>query len=67
MPEELAGAAEVAEMLGISRQAVHKLSKGADFPEPVARLKAGAIWERDVIATWAGERGRVVHAAAPEA
>lgn len=57
---ELVGTAEIAEMLGVSRQRVHELSKARDFPEPVALLGAGNIWQRDDIVEWARATGRVI-------
>lgn len=52
---ELAGTAEVAAILGVSPQQVHRLAQRADFPEPVAELNAGRIWLMDDIKIWARE------------
>lgn len=49
---DLAGAAEVADMLGVSRQQVDRLSQRADFPNPVATLKGGRIWRTRDIERW---------------
>jgi hypothetical protein len=39
---DLVGVAEVAELLGVSRQRVHQLIREqAGFPDPVAHLRAG--------------------------
>jgi hypothetical protein len=43
---ELAGAAEVATMLGISRQRLHALRDRHEFPAPVATLAAGPVWRK---------------------
>ena len=43
---ELVGVAEIAQMFGVSRQRVSKISQEDDFPEPIAILKAGRIWRR---------------------
>lgn len=57
---ELVGLTEIAELLGISRQRVHKLSQEASgFPEPFARLSAGLIWLRADIEEWARDTGRI--------
>jgi ATP-dependent Clp protease ATP-binding subunit ClpC len=49
----LVGVAEMAEMLGVSRQRVNQLASSyADFPEPEAELAAGRIWTRDDIESW---------------
>ena len=56
---ELMGVAEIAELLGVSRQRVHQLSKAPEFPAPIAELSAGAIWEREAVETWARKTGRL--------
>jgi chromosome partitioning protein len=51
---ELVGASEVAEMLGLSKQTlVNWRNRDATFPEPVADLKSGPVWQRDQIIAWA--------------
>lgn len=59
MTEHLMGAAEVAKLLGVSRVRVHQIA-AADptFPDPVAELAAGRIWEREAIEEWARQRGK---------
>ncbi len=53
MTLDLVGAAEVAEMLGVSRQHVSTLVRSKhDFPEPTAELAAGRIWRRQAVAEW---------------
>jgi predicted DNA-binding transcriptional regulator AlpA len=54
--EQLVGAAEVAEILGVSRQRVTQLTSRPDFPAPVAVLAMGKVWTRDDVQTWADER-----------
>ena len=39
-------------MLEVSRQRVHELAGRPDFPEPLARLAAGAVWDRAQVAQW---------------
>ena len=56
----LVGTAEIADLLGVSRQRVHQLVSRADFPKPIAVLSAGAIWERKVIEEWAERTGRTL-------
>ncbi|MEJ7831740.1 MAG: AlpA family phage regulatory protein [Nocardioides sp.] len=58
MKRELVGVAEVAKLLGISRARVGQLAKTANFPEPVARLAAGPVWESADIQKWARQTGR---------
>lgn len=49
----LVGLTEVAELLGVSRQRAHQLTRTPipKFPKPLARLASGPVWtRRDVIA-----------------
>jgi predicted DNA-binding transcriptional regulator AlpA len=55
----LVGAQEIAEMLGISRQRLTQLASRADFPEPVAELAQGRVWETAAIREWARKTGRL--------
>jgi predicted DNA-binding transcriptional regulator AlpA len=55
----LMGTTEIAKLLGVSRQRVGQLAQGGTFPEPVARLAAGPIWESADIERWARETGRI--------
>lgn len=48
----LAGVAEAAEVLGVSRQQVHRLAQRPDFPEPVAHLQSGRVWLLDEVEEW---------------
>lgn len=54
--EQLVGAAEVAEILGVSRQRVTQLTSRDDFPTPAAVLAMGKVWLRDDVQQWADER-----------
>lgn len=60
MSEELVGVAEIAAMLGVSRQRVDQLAAAEDFPPPLAELAAGRIWARAAVEEWmAGEPARL--------
>ncbi|MEX0665557.1 MAG: DNA-binding protein [Acidimicrobiia bacterium] len=51
---ELVGVAEIADLLGVTRQRVHQLmTEQANFPEPVADLAAGKIWLKEDVVAWA--------------
>lgn len=51
---ELLGMSEVAELLGVTRQAVSNWrSRRKDFPEPTADLRSGPIWIRSAVVQWA--------------
>lgn len=51
----LVGLTEIAERLGVSRQRVDQLRRRPDFPEPVAKLSAGLIWESRDVEAWIAE------------
>lgn len=60
MPDELAGIAEIAEMLGLSRQRVYQLlAEHEDFPEPIGEISAGRVWDRADIERWGQMTGRL--------
>jgi len=44
-----AGISEVAKILGVTRQRAHQLAQTAGFPQPLAMLAAGPIWNRHAI------------------
>lgn len=46
------GMAEIADLLGVSRQRAHKITQRDDFPAPVAKLAAGTIWKRGDVERW---------------
>jgi hypothetical protein len=53
--EKVVGLAEIAELLDVSKDSVLNYAKRADFPEPLARLAAGPVWERRKIEKWAAK------------
>lgn len=53
---ELMGAAEIKELLGVSRQRVQQLIRRPDFPRPIASLAMGKVWRREDVLRWARER-----------
>jgi hypothetical protein len=58
--DQLVGAAEIADRLGLSvPQTVHDWRRRhADFPRPVAVLKMGMVWNWPDISKWAAQTGR---------
>ena len=57
---ELVGIAEIAELLGVTRQRVDAIVRThAGFPKPVADLRAGRIWRRKDVELWARREGRI--------
>jgi predicted DNA-binding transcriptional regulator AlpA len=58
--ESLVGTAEVAEMLGVSRQRVDQLTRtDEDFPEPLTTGRY-RVWRRQDIVEWARATGREI-------
>lgn len=51
-PLDLMGAAEIARLLGVSRQRVQQLVRSPGFPEPVATLDMGKVWAATDIRQW---------------
>jgi len=60
--DQLVGAAEIAQRLGVKRATVvHDWRRRHPaFPEPVAELKAGLVWAWPDVAAWAKSTGRTV-------
>lgn len=58
--DDLVGAAEIAERLGLAQvQTVHTWRRRYDdFPQPVARLKQALIWSWNDVYGWARRTGR---------
>lgn len=56
MKLRLVGAAEIQELLGVSRQRTYIIVARRDFPEPYATLKMGNIWLLDDVERWIAER-----------
>lgn len=59
---ELLGAAEVGELLDVSRQRVHQLAQLPAFPEPLAHVRMGPLWAKSAIEafarSWTRKAGR---------
>ncbi|RLV64275.1 serine/threonine protein kinase [Streptomyces sp. CBMAI 2042] len=54
----MGGVAEVAKALGVSAQRVAVLRQRASFPDPVAEIAQGPIWNLDVIEAWSSSSWR---------
>jgi chromosome partitioning protein len=55
---ELVGIAEIAQLLGVSKQVVANWrARKRTFPAPAAELKSGPVWEIDSIKAWAQDEG----------
>lgn len=50
---ELVGLAEVAELLEVTKRTAITYSRRPDFPDALARLAAGPVWNRRDVLRWA--------------
>ena len=59
--QDLVGAHEIAERLGVARpQVVHDWRRRhPDFPQPIAQLKTALIWDWAEVEKWAKRTGRL--------
>ena len=59
--EDLVGAHEIAERLGVRRpQVVHDWRRRhKDFPKPIAKLKTALVWDWREIQAWARSTNRL--------
>jgi hypothetical protein len=57
--DPVVGIAEIAGILGVSRQRAVQLTHGETFPAPFSELASGRIWEREAVEQWARETGRI--------
>lgn len=61
MEVELAGVAEVAAHLGISKQLLGKWRKtSATFPRPLAELRMGPVWDLHAVKAWNRDVGHYI-------
>ncbi len=58
--QQLVGAAELIAVFGVSRKRAYDLSRHPGFPEPVADLTMGKVWDLADVQRWAKERGRTL-------
>jgi chromosome partitioning protein len=59
--EQLLGLAEAANLLRVTRQTIGNWrQRRDDFPQPLAELKSGPVWERSSILEWAESNGIAV-------
>ncbi|MCU1498448.1 MAG: Ribonuclease VapC [Acidimicrobiales bacterium] len=59
-PDDLVGAAEIADRLHLAhRETVHNWRRRyPDFPEPIAELQMGLVWNWADVQRWATATGR---------
>ncbi len=53
----LAGLAETAEMLGVTKRTALEYTKRDDFPDPLARLASGPVWDAADVEIWGARHG----------
>lgn len=53
MAGAVVGVSEIAELLGVTSQRAGQITRDhSDFPEPVATLAAGRVWDREAVQAW---------------
>jgi predicted DNA-binding transcriptional regulator AlpA len=58
--DDLVGATEIGQRLGIDRRSVHQLRRRHDdFPEPIAQLESALVWSWPDIERWSRATGRL--------
>jgi predicted DNA-binding transcriptional regulator AlpA len=50
------GAAEIANRLKITRQRAYQITSRRDFPEPIAHLAMGQVWDTEDVEAWIREK-----------
>ncbi len=50
------GASEIAERLRVTRQRAYQITGRRDFPEPIAHLAMGQVWDTEDVEAWIRER-----------
>ncbi|WP_421118564.1 DNA-binding protein [Aquihabitans daechungensis] len=59
--DDLVGATEIGQRLGIDRRSVHQLRRRHDdFPDPVATLESAMVWAWRDVERWAKATGRLI-------
>ncbi len=51
---------EITDMLGVSKQRTYALISRPDFPQPIADLGIGKVWDRDEVLDWMRRTGRLL-------
>jgi prophage regulatory protein len=51
----IVGAAEIKDLVGVSRQRVYQLARRPDFPPPYAKLAQGQVWRTEDVEAWIAE------------
>jgi len=57
---DLAGPAELTQMLDVSRTRFAQIIARSDFPKPVADLVMGKVWDLAEVRKWAAKTGRTL-------
>ena len=50
------GAAEIADRLKVTRQRAYQITARRDFPEPIAHLAMGQVWDTEDVEAWIAEK-----------
>lgn len=55
-PDDLLGATEAIELIGLSRQRMSQLRREGNFPTPFVELTCGPIWLKADLEAWLKQR-----------
>lgn len=59
---QVVGTAEIAELLGVTKQRASVITQREDFPKPIVKLASGPVWRAGAVATfkegWSRKPGR---------
>jgi predicted DNA-binding transcriptional regulator AlpA len=49
------GTAEIARAMGVGRQRAYQITRQKGFPDPVATLEMGNVWDAELVEAWIAE------------
>lgn len=55
LTEKLLKLVDIAQLLGVTKQRAHQLSKRRRFPAPAASYGRGLLWRQSDVQRWAGD------------
>jgi|NGEPerStandDraft_6_1074524.scaffolds.fasta_scaffold53312_1 hypothetical protein len=64
-PPLVVAMAELAQLLGVSKNRAMAVAQKAGFPSPVAKLSVGRVWSYDAVVEFCESTGRKVYPLTP--
>lgn len=65
LPPQVVALAELAQMLGVTKNRAMQVSRKMTFPAPLGDLSVGRIWSYEAVVEFCETTGRKVHAIRP--